>query len=389
VKVDQQIKPFLLINSFANEFVDETSRRGIVNFGGVGLSSEFLKGHAPFVFQLGQDTDTQNQMLADYIAARVDKFPPKFAGDDSQAPNYSPRRTGQRKYAILYPGDAAQQLTGMGDDMMARLRAKGVPASRMKKYAYQSDATTWATQAPNLVAQMRADDITTMMIMVNPAFISFFTQAAQTQNWFPEYLVTDFVLQGTSAIPRAVATNPVNGVPTYSQWKRAFGLSFNAATPDVIQKCRQFRWEEWGHKAYKSVDPRGEPHSGFIIPFVGLLHAFQALENAGPTLHPGTYRDGVFKIKATAPGSKTDDRRGYGPGDYAGSEDVVEIWWNPTKNTRGAGNTPGEYEYVNDGYRYTFGEFDKYARDIEVEAFTACSLQHGGCTGQLPRWAGR
>ena len=386
VKVDQQIKPFLLLNSFANEFVDETSRRGIVNFGGVGLSSEFLKGHAPFVFQLGQDTDTQNEMLAQYIRNRVDPYPIRYTGDpDTQGANLSPSRSLPRKYAVLYPGDAAQQLTGMGDDMLARLQRHGIPATRMKKYAYQSDATTWATQAPNLVAQMKADNITNVLIMVNPVFISFFTAAATGQSWFPEYIVTDFVLQGTSAIPRAVATNPVNGRPTYSQWKRAYGLSFSAAPPDVVQRCEGSRWERWGYKAYQSIHPGGQPHSGFIIPFIGILHAFQALENAGPTLHPGTYRDGVFKMKATPPTSKTDDRRGYGPGDYAGSEDVVEIWWNPIKNTRGAGNTPGEYEYANDGMRYATGQFPA----AENEAFQPCSTRPGGCSGTLPKWPGR
>jgi hypothetical protein len=383
VKVDQEIKPFLLINSFANEFVDETSRRGIVNFGGVGLSTQFLKSHAPFVFQLGQDTDMQNAMLAEYISKRVDPYPTEITGDPAtQGANLSPPRGVARKYGVLYPGDAAQQLTGMGDDMLARLQAKGIPASRMKKYAYQSDATTWPTQAPNLVAQMKADGITSMLIMVNPAFISFFTPAATSQSWYPEYIVTDFVLQGTSAIPRAVAQNPLNGQPTYSQWKRAFGLSFNAAPPDVQQKCNGSRWENWGWRAYKSIDPNGEPDSTFIIPFVGLLHAIQSLENAGPVLDPGTYRDGVAKIKATPPGSKTDDRRGYGIGDYSGSEDIVEVWWNPSKNTRGAGNVPGEYEYANDGMRYALGEIPVG----KTEAFQACSLQPGGCNGNLPKW---
>ncbi|MDQ3107412.1 MAG: hypothetical protein M3Q68_06355, partial [Actinomycetota bacterium] len=92
VKVDQEIKPFLLVNSFANEFVDETSRRGIVNFGGVGLSGAFLKSHAPFVFQLGHDTDTGNQLLAEWIGNRVNPYPTKITGADSQAPNFSPPR---------------------------------------------------------------------------------------------------------------------------------------------------------------------------------------------------------------------------------------------------------------------------------------------------------
>jgi hypothetical protein len=232
---------------------------------------------------------------------------------------------------------------------------------------------------------MKADGITTMMIFVNPAFISFFTPAATRQGWYPEYLVTDFVLQGTSVIPRAVAQNPVNGQPTYSQWKRAFGLSFNAAEPDVLERCNCSRWERWGYKAYKSIDPKGEPDAGFIIPFVGLISAINALEQAGPRLDPGTYRDGVFRYKSQPPTGKTDDLRSYGPGDYAGNQDVVEVWWNPTKNTRGAGNVPGQYEFANDGMRYTFGQIP----NAPIEAFQPCSTQPGGCTGTLPKWPGR
>jgi hypothetical protein len=219
-----------------------------------------------------------------------------------------------------------------------------------------------------------------------PAVISVVAGAATSQAWYPEYIVTDFVLQGTSALPRVIAANPgPDGRPTYSQWKRAFGLSFNAAPPDVLVKCNGSRWENWGHKAYKSIDPSGEPDPGFIIPFVGLIHAFQALENAGPKLDPGTYANGVFKIKATPSTSKTDDQRGYGPGDYSGSEDIVEIWWNPTKNTRGSGNTPGEYEYAADGMRYAAGQMPI----LETEAFRTCSIQPGGCENKLPRWPGR
>jgi hypothetical protein len=90
----------------------------------------------------------------------------------------------------------------------------------------------------------------------------------------------------------------------------------------------------------------------------------------------------VFRYKSQPPLSKTDDLRSYGPGDYAGNQDVVEVWWNPTKNTRGAGNTPGEYEYANDGMRYTFGQIP----NAPVEPFQPCSLRAGGCSGNLPKW---
>jgi hypothetical protein len=391
VKVDQQIKPFIVVNSFANEFVDETSRRGIVNFGGVGLSGAFLKSHAPFVFQLGHDTDTGNELLAEYIGKRVHPYPSQWTGDDAtQGPGkYSPPRGVQRKYGIIYPGDAAQQLTTIGPDLAARMVKWGVPASQIRTYGYQSDATTWSTQAANLVAQMRNEGVTNVMFLNHPVFVSFFTLQATQQQWYPEYILTDFATQSASATWRAIAANPVNGVNTYSQGRRAFGLSYAGAPSVGFQRCKASPNEERAYAAFKwaaadAGQPNLEPAAGFTIPFLGMWVSMQGIENAGPRIDPGTFRDGMWKIKVVQPKSRTDNLFGYGPGDYAGSQDAVEVWFNPTKNTRTAKDPPGEFEYVADGMRYTFGQFPK----APTEVFRLDCLGSGGC-GTAPTWPGR
>lgn len=391
VKVDQEIKPFVLVNSFANEFVDETARRGIVNFGGVGLSGAFLKSHAPFVFQLGHDTDTGNELLAEWIAKRVNPFPSEWVGDDAtQGPGkpkpFSPPRGVQRKYAIVYPGDAAQQLTTIGPDLAARMQKWGVPAANIKTFGYQSDATTWSTQAANLVSQMKTLGITNVMFLVNPVFLSFFTLQATQQEWYPEYIITDFATQATSATWRAIAGNPVGTPPvnTYSQGRRAFGLNYAAAPSEVFQKCNSSPVEAQAYAAFKSIEPNLEPASGFIIPWLGMWVTAQGIENAGARLDPGTFRDGMWKIKVVPPTSRTGNLFGYGPGDYSGSQDAVEVWFNPTKNTRTAKDPPGEFEYSADGMRYTFGQFPT----AKTDAFRPECLGPGGCSN-APKWPGR
>ncbi len=391
VKVDQQIKPFAIVNSFANEFVDETSRRGIVNFGGVGLSGAFLKSHAPFVFQLGHDTDTGNELLAEYIGKRVNPYPSQWTGDDAtQGPGkYSPARGVARKYAIIYPGDAAQQLTTIGPDLAARMVKWGVPAAQIRTYAYQSDFSTWATQAANLVAQMKNEGITNVSFLNHPLFMSFFTLQATQQQWYPEYILTDFAAQSTAGTFRQIAANPVNGVNTYSQAKRAFGLSYAGAPNAVTSRCKSSPTEERAYAAFKwaaadAGQPNLEPASPFVIPWLGMWVTMQGLENAGARLDPGTFRDGMWKIKKTPPTQPTDNLFGYGPGDFSGSEDAVEIWWNPTKNTRGPKDPPGEFEYVADGMRYTFGKFPT----AKHEVFRPECLGPGGC-GTAPTWPGR
>ncbi len=394
VKVDQQIKPFIVVNSFANEFVDETSRRGIVNFGGVGLSGAFLKSHAPFVFQLGHDTDTGNELLAEYIGKRVNPFPSQWTGDDaSQGPgkssDFSPKRGVQRKYAIVYPGDAAQQLTTIGPDLAARMQKHGVAASQIKTYGYQSDASTWSTQSANLVAQMRNEGVTNVSFLVNPAFVSFFTLQATQQQWYPEYIITDFATQAQSGTWRAIASNPVSGVNTYSQGRRAFGLSYAGAPSVTSTRCKSSPTEERAYAAFKwaaadAGQPNLEPASAFVIPWLGMWVTMQGLENAGARIDPGTFRDGMWKIKVQQPRQRTDNLFGYGPGDYSGSQDAVEVWFNPTKNTRTPKDPPGEFEYNADGMRYTFGQFPA----AKSEAFRPDCLGLGGC-GTAPVWPGR
>jgi hypothetical protein len=394
VKVDQQIKPFLLVNSFANEFVDETARRGIVNFGGVGLSGAFLKSHAPFVFQLGHDTDTGNELLAEYIGKRVHPYPSQWTGDDAtqgpgKASGFSPPRGITRKYAIVYPGDAAQQLTTIGPDLASRMVKWGVPASQIRTYGYQSDATTWSAQSATLVAAMRNEGVTDVMFLVNPAFVSFFTLQATQQQWYPEYIITDFATQATSSTWRAIAGGPVvNGQNTYSQGKRAFGLNM-AGAPSLTQaKCKSSPTEERAYAAFKwaaadAGQPGLEPASGFVSPFLGMWVSMPGIENAGPRIDPGTFRDGMWKIKVVPPVQRTDNLFGYGPGDYSGSQDAVEVWFNPTKNTRTAKDPPGEFEYVADGMRYTFGQFPR----AKTEVFDLNCLGPGGC-GTAPKWPG-
>lgn len=391
VKVDQQIKPFAVVNSFANEFVDETSRRGIVNFGGVGLSGAFLKSHAPFVFQLGHDTDTGNELLAEYIGKRVNPYPSQWTGDDAtQGPGkYSPPRGIARKYAIVYPGDAAQQLTTIGPDLAARMVKWGVPASQIRTYAYQSDFSTWSTQAANLVAQMKNEGVTNVSFLNHPLFLSFFTLQATQQQWYPEYILTDFAAQSASGTFRQIAANPVNGTNTYSQAKRAFGLSYAGAPNPVASRCKSSPTEERAYAAFKwaaadAGQPNLEPASPFVIPWLGMWVTMQGLENAGPRLDPGTFRDGMWKIKKTPPSLPTDNLFGYGPGDFSGSEDAVEIYWNPTKNTRGPKDPPGEFDYVADGMRYSFGKFPT----AKHEVFRPECLGPGGC-GSAPTWPGR
>jgi hypothetical protein len=109
----------------------------------------------------------------------------------------------------------------------------------------------------------------------------------------------------------------------------------------------------------------------------------QGIENAGPRIDPGTFRDGMWKIKVVKPTQRTDNLFGYGPGDYSGSQDAVEVWFNPTKNTRTAKDPPGEFEYVADGMRYTFGQFPR----AKHEVFDLNCLGPGGC-GTAPKWPG-
>jgi hypothetical protein len=359
VATDQQYHAFVDVGSSdvggtSDAYLDETSRRGIVNIAGNALPQSFYAAHAPFVFGMLPSTDTSDAMVAEYIAKRLGTHGrARFGGAGSNPPvNGQPRR-----YGILYPTtnlDGTPSIySRVGDDLSQRLAKEGIPTAT--KIGYALDPNTAETQATNAVQQMKAAKVTTAVCLCDPFSPIFGSKAATEQGYFPEWLQTGYLLGDSDFFARQYDPR---------QWAHDFGVSSLPAT----QKPQDSQW--W--RAYKSIDPTTDPPLDAPLDFYSLLLAYSGLEGAGPRLDPGTFADGMFRIRLLS-NSPYVPSFFYRTTDYGGIKDAQEVWWDP--KAVAPDGQPGHYQSVDGGHRYLLGQWPA----TPTAAFDPRCLPLGSC----------
>ncbi|WP_214327542.1 ABC transporter substrate-binding protein [Nonomuraea sediminis] len=252
--LDEDLDADFVIGAVHPTLIDELARRGIVSLSAAYLTGDFLRAHAPYHYSLLADTDTVNRLLASYIARRL-----------GPRADYAGRglKGRQRRYAVLHNAD-----TPVGEQLAAALRAQGVrPAITI---GYPSDSSAVATYA-NLIQQVRSAGATTLVCACAPEPLAYLTGIAAGQGYQPEWIIGGHDFNDVDVAARVFEP---------SQWRRAFGIS-TLATPDR--------------------DDRGDPT------YWSMALLFLGLESAGPTLDPGTFRQGM-RLRAVP-------------------ADAREIWW--------------------------------------------------------------
>jgi hypothetical protein len=193
------------------------------------------------------------------------------------------------------------------------------------------------------VRQLADGNVTTVLCLCDLIAPRFLGNIATQQSYFPEWLSTGYLLQDTDLAGRLYDS---------AQWSHAFGISH---LPTNINTGGGNSPDSFVVKAYKEIEPDGEPPPGAAITFVNLLIAFSGLENAGPDLDPATFQAGMFDIHLVAR-SPSEVTYSYGPDDYGGVDDAQEIWWDPEAVSPGDGEK-GHWQSVDAGYRYLPGEW--------------------------------
>lgn len=255
--IDEDLRADFVIGADQPTLIDELARRGIVSIGAGYLTGDFLREHAPYAYSLLADTDTVNRLLAAYVARRLGPRA-DFAGMGLKG---RPRR-----YAVLHVANSS-----VGPQLAAELRAQGVPPVIAIGYPADSGQSAVATYA-NLIQQVRSAGATSLVCACAPEPLAYLTGIAAGQGYQPEWIVGGHDFNDVDVAARVFEP---------SQWSRAFGISTLAAP---------------------ERDDRGDST------FWTMMLLFLGVESAGPTLDPGTFRQGM----AVRPM----------PG-----KDAREIWW--------------------------------------------------------------
>jgi hypothetical protein len=229
--------------------------------------------------------------------------------------------------------------------MVARLAEVGAePALTLP---YKLDPGTIQQQASQIVAKMKADGITTVIMSTDPVAPGDFTREATAQEYEPEWLVAAATLTDTNAFGR---------VYDQKQWAHAFGVTSLAVrvNPDVVGTKVLYKW----FTGTDAPAPLGAP---VFMPGFNLL--FSALQGTGPNLTPQTMGDFIKTIKTrpalTASYLTYGDQGIWPEVDYNGVDDATVFWWDATATgpDENAREGTGLMKFVDGGQRYMPGEW--------------------------------
>ena len=320
--VGQQIKAFADLTAGAPAYADALVRQGVIGYGTFHMSKSWYQARAPYAWANLPDCTWLAEQSIDYVLKRLAQSPAKWAGDPAL-------RAKPRALGLVVPDSPWYQ--ECADHAEALYKAAGYRFAR--RVNYPIDFNQESQTATNVVAQMKAAGVTTVMCLCDPLLPYFATPQANQQDYHPEWLVAGF---------GALDTDLVGQFYDQGQWAHAFGMS-------VIGDLRS-GYQSESYRAYKAVR-NDEPAQLRDIYYYALLQFFACVQMAGPNLTPKSFEAGCF---AYPPRQGEIGLWKFGPGDYTAVSDAREVYWDP-EGTSPWNGRKGRYITTLGGTRFADG----------------------------------
>jgi hypothetical protein len=354
VSIAEKYHPFASINgpALTPAYAEELARRKIICIGcGGALPDQFYQDHQPYIWGAQPSAEEFLVNVGDFVSKDLLGHKAVNAGDpDLQAKD--------RVFGTVNFEQDPPVFTSINDALAKCGNTAGYQAADTETYLF--DIAKMPERATTIVAKMKDAGVTTILFLGDPIMPIYLTQAAEAQNYHPEWIVTGTALTDTTTLGRFY--NP-------DQWKHAFGLSNLAARTNQDQQ-EAYRLHQW----YYGQKPVAAGTSGVIYP--PLSQILTGIYMAGPNLTPETFKAGLFHLPEAGGGPTTPHvsygdhgyfkelnpdtcKQGQPRPDYLGIDDVTQIWWDATAtgpDEQGKSDKPGMYRYVDMGKRYLPGQ---------------------------------
>jgi len=346
--VVDKYKPFAVINSVNNAFVDQLVASKVICICTTSQPQEFYEQRFPYAGWTTLMSSSQGYIhRAEYVGKRLAGQKARWAGtrDVTQQMNQE-----ERVFGLLYYETPDNAYRGGVEFFKKELARYGVQLKEV--LAYPSNLAQAQEQTRSLISKLKASGVNSVIFSGDPITPATFTTEAQNQRWQPEWIITGSALVDTTLFAR-----------TYNQdqWSRAFGISYlSLRFPE--EQTTSFNIHRW----HTGQPPRaGNTHGVLWAPFFILG---TGMHMAGPQLTPQTFAKGLFEYPPTG-GFVTAPHTSYGRHgiwdrdpwklvDLTQYDDVTEIWWDRTATgpDEVGNNGVGMYRYVDGGKRYLPGQ---------------------------------
>ncbi|MEQ1786299.1 MAG: ABC transporter substrate-binding protein [Acidimicrobiales bacterium] len=302
IKVAEEIGAFADISATSEPYAGALAKRGVIGFGTPYLSRAWHEQRAPFAWSLATDGSIVSELAAEYQVQRLYGKPAIHAG--GKGGDGKDLKGRPRKFATLAPENSWYQESVQNAE--AIIRKAGQQPGFNRKYVL--DLATMSDQATGIIAQMKNQNITTIVCGCDPILPVFLSGVANREKYYPEFIIVGTALTDADIVAQLWR-------PEFAE--HAFGVSpLNGFVPPT---------QTIAYAAYKDIR-NDEPAFSVDLIYYQMYMLAIGLQGAGPTLNPSTFEQGMF---AYPPKVGPFGLWKFGPGDRTAANDVREIYFDP------------------------------------------------------------
>jgi hypothetical protein len=298
--------------------------------------SWYRRAH-PFAWGIRMGCDRTAHQAAEYVGKRLAGKPARFAKD----PLYQPTK---RVFGLL--GFDVGEYAGCADLLEQELeRRYGIKIA--SRYRYGVDASNFAQQSAQATVQFKAAGVTTLILFSDPLTNANLTSQARAQRWGPEWVITGIGGQDLDHYTRLYDQETIDG--------HLFGLSTLGPTSAIQGPDGE------PARLYRQLTGKSLP-SGTDGDYFALVHFFNLLQSAGPTLNPEAIASGALSLPPLGgPGfdfgawSYRTGATGTAEPEHTAVDDAREVLWDA--DAPGQNGKAGTYIATYGGRRFTNGQW--------------------------------
>jgi hypothetical protein len=325
IQAAQEHQAFADITGLTQPYADALARQQVVNIGAPYMSREWFTQRRPYSWSTFPDCTVVAETASEYGVKRLFGQPAEFAGGDLT--------NDERRMALVVPDNLEyQQCADVSEEI---IHDAGFEFALRTNY--QLDLAQLQTQAVSLATQLKANDVTSVVLACDPIMALYLTQQAAQQNYFPEWQVIGVGFIDLDLVGQMIQRQ------SGDQWTRSFGGSpWGTQLPPGQSPA---------YAAYSSVRNGEQPPSLLVdLLYYQIYELVIGLQMAGPDLTPQTFETGMFAYPGgDGPAGHWDFYEEH----YTGVEDAREFWWDADAPSPFNG-LPGTYR--DDGTRWERGD---------------------------------
>ena len=351
-------KPFGVIwnTSLASPAFDELSAQKVVNLGGWHFRDVFNQQRRPYHWDWPMGGTQLVRHAGEWYCKRMHgggQAKARYAGETGtgagqNAPNNDIRNK-PRVLGVISTDDPENKLAI--EELKRELAKCGAKVSH--EYYYAQDIARAEEQRRLAVARMReAPESTTIMCFCDLVAPLFLYQTCEEQRYYPEHIMVGAGFMDADAAAQAYDhTLPPEG----HQFENAFGLASTAE--------QEFRDSNDANRIWKAAGNAGVIPSRYGSAtadwqYYAMLATM--IQAAGPNLTPATMEAGAFALGVRGGSAQTLDplinQRSFRQGDYTWNDDMREVYWSTTRQSRYNRET-GTYVTLNNNRRFNIGQY--------------------------------